>query len=210
MGGLSESISSPCSMFRCKNTSHFKTSAMGMDYYIIPEEETTCENSFSEDLSFFFEQVGGYGEAAEVEQVSRILQIDLSVFQKVSSPEEDEDYEEEADEEPSTIWHSSESVAAVVANLLAKIESFPDYYKQVLHNPDSKQDDESLKQLFAIGDEVGMSQQFEALQKKPLFLYPPDYGYLSQGSIVEDLKKLQQTLMCYQSKGITRFKLMYM
>ena len=182
---------------------------MGMDYYIIPEKETACEDSFPEGLSFFFEQVGGYDEAAEVEQVSRILEIDLSVFQKLSFPEEGEDYEE-ADDEPLTIWHSSESVAALVANLLAKIEAFPDYYKQVLHNPDSKQDDESLKQLLAIGDEAGMSRQFEELQKKPLFMYPPDYGYLSQGSIVEDLKTLHQTLICYQSKGVTRFKLMYM
>ena len=183
---------------------------MGMDYYIIPEEETACEDSFPEDLSFFFEQVGGYGEAAEVEQVSRILEIDLSVFQKLSFPEEDEYYQEEADDEPLTIWHSSESVAAIVANFLAKIEAFPDYYKQVLHNPDSKQDDESLKQLFAIGDEAGMSRQFEELQKKPLFIYPPDYGYLSEGSIVKDLKTLQQTLTCYQSNGVARFKFMYM
>ncbi|HEX8506108.1 MAG TPA: hypothetical protein VF630_12135, partial [Hymenobacter sp.] len=66
-----------------------------MDYYIIPEEETACEDSFPDGLSFFFEQVGGYGEAAEVEQVSRILQIDLSVFQETSLNEdagfEDED-----------------------------------------------------------------------------------------------------------------------
>lgn len=62
---------------------------MGMNYYIVPNKQTNCENNFGNGLSFFFEQIGGYGEAAEVEQVSKILSIDLSVFQDVEYDPED-------------------------------------------------------------------------------------------------------------------------
>ncbi|MBO2011491.1 hypothetical protein [Hymenobacter negativus] len=186
-----------------------------MDYYIIPEEETTCEDSFPDGLSFFFEQVGGYGEAAEVEQVSRILQIDLSVFQEISF-EEDEAYdadeldEDEQPEEASIIWHDVDKVTAVVDSFLTKIEAFPDYHKQVLHNPNRNQDLESLLQITTIGDEAEMVRQFQELENQPLFAYPPDHGYLSQGKIVEDLKNLRQTLACYKSSGVSQFKLLYM
>ena len=60
-----------------------KYSTIGMSYEIIPDKQTRCVNDFGNGLSFFFEQVGGYEETAEVEQVSRILKIDLSVFQDV-------------------------------------------------------------------------------------------------------------------------------
>lgn len=191
---------------------------MGMDYYIIPEEETACEDSFPDGLSFFFEQLGGYGEAAEVEQVSRILQIDLSVFQEISF-EEDEGYDEDADNlggdehpegEASVIWHDTDKVTAVIDAFLAKIEAFPDYHEQVLHNPNRIQDLESMRQIAAIGDEAEMVRQFQEMENQPLFAYPSDYGYLSQGEIIEDLENLRQTLACYKSNGVSRFKLLYM
>jgi hypothetical protein len=187
---------------------------MGMDYYIIPENETHCEDSFPDGLSFFFEQVGGYGESAEVEQVSRILQIDLSVFQETSLNEEagfeDEDGAVYEGNEAQDIWHDTSAVAAIVDAFLAKIEAFPDYHEQVLHNPNPKQDDDLLMQILALSDKSEMVRQFEALENQPLFSYPPDYGYLSQGKIVEDLKTLRQTLACYKSNGVIQFKLLYM
>ena len=187
---------------------------MGMDYYIIPEEETTCEDCFPDGLSFFFEQVGGYGEAAEVEQVSRILQIDLSLFQEISF-HEDAGFESENEvlyegHEAQDIWHNTDAVIAVVDALLAKIGAFPDYHEQVLHNPNYSKDLESSRQINTIGDEDEMVRQFQELENQPLFIYPPDYGYLSQGEIVEDLNTLKKTLNCYKSTGVARFKLMYM
>lgn len=190
---------------------------MGMDYYIIPDGEVACENEFPESLSFFFEQVGGYEEKAEVSQVSKILQIDLSVFQEISY-DDDENYgmpveEDEEDESPDdspTIWHDTAAVVSVIDNLLAKIAAFPDYYKQVLHNPNRNQDLNLLFQVTASGNEEKIKQGLEALEGKPLFGYPSDYGYLSKGELVEDLKVLRKTLTCYEDNGVSRFKLMYM
>jgi|GEM_PF-6207284 len=192
---------------------------MGLDYYIIPEEQTDCADNFPDRLSSFFEQVGGYEEAAEVAQVSRILQIDLSVFQQISYDEE-EGYEDDDDDpddgesaEPTQpIWHTPDAFAAVVDELLARIAAFPDYHRQVLHNPDRKRDLDALHRIIMAGiggNEAEAMRQFEALEKQPLYAYPPDSGYLSQGDIVEDLQALRQTLACYQSRGVRRFRLLY-
>lgn len=190
---------------------------MGMDYYIIPESEVNCQHEFPESLSFFFEQVGGYEEYAEVSQVSRILQIDLSVFQEISYDDDEnyggpveEDEEEESPDDSPTIWHDTATVVLVIDSLLAKITAFPDYYKQVLHNPTRKQDLNTLFQVTASGNEEKIKQGLEELESKPLFGYPSDYGYLSKGELVEDLKILRKTLMCYEDNGVSRFKLMYM
>ncbi|WP_035566816.1 hypothetical protein [Hymenobacter sp. IS2118] len=189
-----------------------------MDYYIVPEHEIACEDSFPDGLSFFFEQVGGYGEVAEVEQVSRILQIDLSAFQEISF-EEDEEYDDfvaelEEGEHPkvetSIIWHDTDKTIALIDAFLTKIETFPDYHKQVLHNPNQNKRLESFLQITTAEDEAEMVGQLQELINQPLFAYPPDYGYLSKGEIVEDLKNLRQTLICYKSSGVFRFKLLYM
>jgi len=190
---------------------------MGMDYYIIPESEVNCQHEFPESLSFFFEQVGGYEEYAEVSQISKILQIDLSVFQEISYDDDEnyggpigEDEEDESPEDSSIIWHDTATIIVLINSLLAKIMAFPDYYKQVLHNPNRKQDLNSLFYITASGDEEKIKQGLEILEAKPLFGYPSDYGYLSNGELVEDLKILRKTLTCYEDSGVSRFKLMYM
>ena len=189
---------------------------MGMDYYIIPEVEVNCEHEFPEGLSFFFEQVGGYEEYAEVSQVSKILQIDLSVFQEISYDDEEEhsasfdEEEEAADNSSSTIWHSTVTVILLIDDLLAKIAAFPDYHKQVLHNPTRRSALESLLQVATAKDEESLKQKLEEVESSRHFAYPPDYGYLSEGRIVEDLKTLRKTLACYEGSGASRFKLIYM
>ena len=173
-----------------------------MDYYIMPGGEAHCENDFPESLSFFFEQVGGYDDYAEVSQVSRILQIDLSVFQEISYDEDeeyyspdDEDEEAEDSEDSPAIWHDTDAVILVIDDLLAKIAAFPDYYKQVMHGPARQQNEDFSLQM---------------PDNKLLSGYPPDYGYLSKGEIIEDLKTLRKTLTCYEENGVYKFKFMYM
>lgn len=188
---------------------------MGMDYYIIPEIEVNCESEFPEGLSFFFEQVGGYEEYAEVSQVSKILQIDLSVFQEISYDDEEEystflDEEKEATDVSSTIWHSTVTTMHLIDDLLVRIAAFPTYYKQVLYNPARRSNLDSLLQVATVRDEERLKQELEELKSNRHFAYPPNYGYLSEGRIVEDLKILRNTLTCYERGGASRFKLIYM
>jgi hypothetical protein len=189
---------------------------MGMDYYIIPEIEVNCEHEFPEGLSFFFEQVGGYEEYAEVSQVSKILQIDLSVFQEISYDDGEEysdffdEEEEKIADDSATIWHSTVTAMLLIDDLLAKIAAFPDYHKQVLHNPTRRPALESLLQAATARDEEKLKQMLEEVESIRHSAYPPDYGYLSEERIVEDLKTLRKTLTCYEGSGASRFKLIYM
>ncbi|RPD49627.1 hypothetical protein DNI29_02165 [Hymenobacter sediminis] len=181
-----------------------------MDYYLIPDQETDCENEFPERLSNFFEQVGGYDEHAEVSQVSRILQIDLSIFQQVSW--EDDGLEDgEGADEPSTIWHNLDTVTAVVDSFIAKIQQHPDYFTQVVHNPNRENDLNRLHHILSNApDEAAAIKDAEEVITQPFYLYPPDRGYLSQGGLREDLHTLRHTLQRYKNCGIARVQFLYM
>lgn len=187
---------------------------MGMDYFIIPDIQVECDDNFPEGLSFFFEQIGGYGEYAEVEQVSRILQIDLSVFQEISFESEGEydegNNESEVEEESHTTWHDVKLIVDIVNALLNKIDAFPDYYKQVIHSPNRKNDIQKLMQTISKGENENAVHQLETLQAHEFYNYPYDKDYLSKGKIVEDLIALRETLQCYQGKGVSKIKLLYM
>jgi hypothetical protein len=177
---------------------------MGMDYYIIPDEQTDCEDNFPESLSFFFEQVGGCGEYAEVEQVSRILQLDLSVFQELS-------YEDDDDMPAELNWHDIDTFADLIDDFIARIKRQPEYYTQVLHNPNHYSELNDLQQsVLASTNSADYQKQLEEMQKRPLHKYPPDRGYLSEGLLGADLEVLQQTLQCYKSRGVAKIRLMYM
>ena len=176
---------------------------MGMTYDIIPNKQTKCANDFGNGLSFFFEQVGGYGETAEVEQVSQVLKIDLSVFQDV-----DYNYDDKAD--VAEHWHDIDSLSLLVDTFINKIAFQPDYYKQIHHNPTdrNKQIDEESR-LWQLADTVERDKKIEALHQQPFYYYPNDYGYLSQGRLLKDLHTLKRTLDCYKKNGVTKVRFEY-
>ena len=176
---------------------------MGMSYDIIPNKQTKCANDFGNGLSFFFEQIGGYGENAEVVQVSQILKIDLTVFQDI-----DYNYQDKIDIEKH--WHDIDSLTSLVDTFINKIVAYPDYYKQVHHNPvdRNKQVDEEMR-LLQLGDTVERYKKLEALHKQPFFYYPSDYGYLSEGRLLIDLQTLKKALNCYKKNGVTQVRFEY-
>lgn len=179
-------------------------STMGMNYHIIPNKQTRCPNDFGNGLSFFFEQVGGYEEKAEVEQVSKILKLDLSVFQDI-----DYNYEDKSDIEKH--WHAIETVSSLVDTFILKIIAQPDYYKEVHHNPAdrNKQIDEESR-LWQLTDTVERDRLLNALHQQPFYYYPPDYGYLSEGKLLKDLHTFKKTLECYKKNGVTAIRFEYM
>jgi len=176
---------------------------MGMSYDIIPNKQTKCANDFGNGLSFFFEQVGGYGETSEVEQVSQILKIDLSVFQDV-------DYNYDDTNDVADHWHHVDSLSSIVDTFIGKITAQPDYYKQVNHNPAdrNKQIDEESR-LWQLTDTVERDRKIAALHQQPFYYYPPDYGYLSQGRLLKDLHTIKKTLDCYKKSGVTKVRFEY-
>lgn len=177
-------------------------SAMGTDYYIIPDRKTSCPDEFSNGLSFFFEQVGGYGETAEVEQVSSLLKLNLSVFQDVG-------YDYENPDEIKMHWHDIDSISGLLDVFVGKIRANPEYYKKVLHNPDREKQLDEEERIWKIADTAERYRQLNQLREKPFYFYPPDYGYLSEGRLLGDLKMLQQTLACYKRNGVTKIRFQY-
>jgi len=175
---------------------------MGLHYSIYPNKKTNCENNFSNGLSFFFEQVGGYGETAEVEQVSKILNIDLFAFQDV-------EYDAENPKDVEKSWKNIDSFSAIVDTFITRIENNPDYYKKVVHNPDKEKQDDKHAEILQIKDTAMALKFMEDLQKEPLYMYPPDYGYLSEGRLLKDLKILKKTLNCFKQDGVTKIRLEY-
>ena len=183
-------------------TTDQKCLAMGMSYDIVPNKQTRCANNFGEGLSFFFEQVEGYGETAEVEQVSQIFKLDLSVFQ-------DYDYVYDDTNEIKKHWHDVTMISSLVDTFINKIIASPEYYKQIHHNPDRDKQLDEEQRLWQLTDTTERDRQLELLKKQPFYYYPPDYGYLSEGRLLTGLQTLKKTIDCYKRNGVTKIRFEY-
>jgi hypothetical protein len=182
--------------------SKFNYTPLGMTYSIIANKETNCENNFGDGLSFFFEQIGGYEEFAEVIQVSKILKVDLTIFQDV-------DYNYEDKSEIDKHWHDIDKLLILIETVLKKIELNPNYYKKVKHNLNRDKQLEDESKIWLIMDSLEREKKLKQLHIQPFYYYPPDYKYLSEGRFLKDLHILQKTLLCYKKSGATKFRLEY-
>lgn len=171
--------------------------AMGMDYYIKANAETECEDNFPSGLSFFFEQIGGYGEKSMVSQVEQILDIDLSTFQSYDFMEN-----EESD---SIYWKDINEFESVIDLLLKKIDANPEYYEEVKYHP--------ILPVYGFSTDstkmAEMKRTQEEFENHPMYGYPNDHGFLSKRIIVKELKKLKSLISCYRKGGATMIKLNY-
>jgi hypothetical protein len=171
--------------------------AMGMYYHITANVETECKDYFPSGLSFFFEQIGGYGEKSMVSQVEQILDIDLSTFQTYDFMEN-----EESD---STYWKDINEFELIIDLFLKKIELEPDYYKRVKYNP--------IVPVYGFSTDSAkmaeMKKTQEEYENSPMYGYPNDRGFLSEGIIIMELKELKSLLTCYRKAGATMIKLSY-
>lgn len=169
----------------------------GMDYYIKANVETNCKDDFPSELSFFFEQVGGFDEKSMVRQVEKILKIDLSTFQ---------DYDFDGEENPNKHWKNINAFEKIIDNLLLKIKANPNYYKKVKFNPIDSPDygfSSDKKEM------ERMRQKQREYEKSRMFGFPSDNEYLSSNKFVTDLNQLKNILKCYKKYGATKIKLSY-
>jgi hypothetical protein len=171
---------------------------MGMDYSIYADRDTKCEDDFPEGLSFFFEQYGGYVEYSEVGQVSALLKINLSGFQHY-------DYGADDEQEEKQYWQDIGAFRAKVSEFIHKIEQKPDYYKAVKHGQHPSASWKQMVQAMQEGDEA----IYNEVATSEANLYPPDYEYLSSGSLKKDLLRLKGILECFKKAGVQKIKLMY-
>lgn len=184
-----------------------KQSPMGMDYSIVANKETSCDDNFPDELSYFLEAIGGYGSNSEVAQVSAILHIDLNAFQQYDTGDLNRDEEKKC-------WQSIDAFTTVVDKLLAAIAKNPAYYKKVKYGQQSKSDNamkmqEDLSRIMQKNDTAELEAYIDKLSKNEALQYPVDRGYLSKNRITADLKQLKKILTCYKSAGATKIKMLY-
>lgn len=175
---------------------------MGMRYLLKPDKHTSCEGQFPYELSFFFEQMSGYGNKSEAIQVSELLDIDFSVFEGAQKAIE-------SIEEEINMWKDIEDFTDLVTTLLTKLILKPDYHTYIRHNENQRRQDEQLVTL-GIKDSSKFLELLEKFQAEPDYGYPSDYGYLSSGRIMKDLSDLKNLLHCYKKNGVKKVKLYFM
>nr|WP_315222603.1 hypothetical protein [uncultured Flavobacterium sp.] len=176
---------------------NFSFTNAGMNYTIEANVKTKCKDDFPSSLSFFFEQVGGFGDKSMVSQVEKILTIDLSTFQEYDYMDNEESSEK--------YWKDIRKFEAVIDKLLLKINANPKYYEKVKYNP--------IKPEYSFSSDPKERQKILKKEKEyenhPMYGYPNDNKYLSTKGLVEDLQFLKSILKCYKKNGATKIKLSY-
>ena len=171
-------------------------SNMGMYYYLIPETETECTTDFPSGLSYFFEQVGGYGEYATVSQLETELNIDLSLFQNTFTNDESmfkemEEYGQIENAEKEFINHKkktrikTESILKLLIDFKKALKLSNDFAKKIKFNND------------------------ESLTEKIRVLCPPKIEYYNNGNFLNDINSLISTIECYKKDGVKNLRLGY-
>ncbi len=173
-----------------------------MRYLIKPDKHTSCEGQFPYELSFFFEQMSGYGTKSEASQLSELFDMDFSVFDR--SPQGIESIEEEVN-----MWKDITEFTDLVSTFLTKLILKPEYHLYIRHNENQRRQDEQLVTL-GIKDSTKFLELLEQFQAEPDYGYPSDYGYLSSGRIIKDLSDLKNLLQCYKKNGAKKVKLYFM
>ena len=170
---------------------------VGMNYSIEANVKTKCKDDFPPRLSFFFEQIGGFGDKSMVIQVEKILNIDLSTFQEYDYMDNEESSEK--------YWKNITKFEAVIDKLIFKISANPKYYQKVKYNP--------IKPEYAFSSDPNEMKKIKAKEKEyenhPMYGYPYDNKYLSTKALVEDLEALKSILKCYKKNGASKIKLNY-
>jgi hypothetical protein len=131
-----------------------------------------------------------------------ILKIDLTVFQDVG-------YDPENQSELNKHWHPIDKFAGIVDSLIAKINPHPDFYKQVIYNPNEQQQHIEVSKSAQLRDSTNLFALLEEQKKQPFYGYPGDYGFLHDGRLQTELQLLKQTLICYKANGVTKVRLEY-
>lgn len=176
---------------------NFSFITIGMHYSIEADIKTNCQDNFPTGLSFFFEQIGGFGDNSMVSQTERILDIDLSTFQEYDFIDNEESSEK--------YWKDITQFEFVIDEFISKMKANPTYHEKIKYNPIElgpafSTDSNEMKKI---------EQKREEYENHPMYGYPNDNKYLSSNAILNDLETLKKILKCYKKSGATKIKLSY-
>jgi hypothetical protein len=150
-------------------------------------------------LSQFFEQYQGFSEESEVAQVSKILGIDLSAFQKYNEPET-----------VPVVWLNLNELIKITGDFARRIRETPGLFAQMKYGgfPGTLLRIELMKAAL-VNDKAKMEKIVKSFQSTPDSSYPPDTGYIKRGDLLEDVLELEKMLKRIKSEGGREIKLIY-
>lgn len=182
---------------------------MGMYYSIeLKNNEEIGYIDFPYPLSYFFEQIGGYDDKSIVSQIEKILDIDLSIFQKTYNPEmgfeeELEEFEDfDVEDVENEMWVDIDELINKLVEFKNKTEENKNYFSKVVLNP---RDDRNIYQDFNFDFEKITKYQ----QENPLSLYPIDNGIISEKVLENSINDLLNSLKEIKNNGETEIRLIY-
>lgn len=183
-----------------------------MDYSIEPrsQDEYIEYVDFPDTLSYFFEQIGGYGEKSIVSQLEKILNIDLSIFQKTYNPEMEMDFEEFESElpdeyknnefNPDDYWIAVDSLIEKLNELKQGIENNNQYFSEIIFNPKDRTN-RILK--------MDILDMIRSQEENALSLYPVNNGIITDESLKSSISELVKTLENLKNENIEQIRLNY-
>ncbi|MET3539257.1 hypothetical protein ABID34_004359 [Chryseobacterium limigenitum] len=183
-----------------------------MDYSIEPktEDEYAEYADFPEMLSYFFEQIGGYGDTSVVSQLEKILNIDLSIFQKTYHPEIGMDFEEFESEfldeykntefKPDDYWISIDILIGKLNEFKQKIDNNSQYFSEIIFSPNG----ETSKML-----KMDILDMLRYQEENPLTIYPENNGIITDENLKSSISELIITLENLKKENIEEVRLHY-
>lgn len=193
---------------------------MGMYYSIEPktEDEYAEYADFPEMLSYFFEQIGGYGDTSVVSQLEKILNIDLTIFQKTYHPEMEMDFEEFDSEfldeykntefNPDDYWISIDVLIEKLNEFKQKIDDNSQYFSEIIFSP---KDETDIILKMAIPDwfQKAISDTLNNQEDNPLAMYPENNGIITDKILKSSISELIETLKNLKKENIEEVRLHY-
>lgn len=100
---------------------------MGMYYvFINNSEKYDLEDYFPDDLGWFCERAGAWGEDSELHQMEKILELNLTLLDHTR-------YSWEYEDSPGTIKSNTSEFRELIELIKTKIVSFPNYHQHITY-----------------------------------------------------------------------------
>lgn len=175
-----------------------------MDYYIHTDIKTKCDTDFPNGLSYFFEQLDGYGNNSLVAQISEKLNIDLSIFQ-------DYDYMTDDPDEEKKFWKDINVFIELVNEFIDKLVNNKNLLNSIKYNSKREIDFNEIRKNISINPNDtkidDLVKYFSELESH--YQFPENDGYIENNELLDDLNKFKVNLNCYKKNGVKKIKLMY-
>jgi hypothetical protein len=168
-----------------------------MNFYLYSDADPAHGIIFPTRLSQFYEQYRGFGEQSEYAQVSELLDINLTSFQKYNEPDEE------------VIWQDVDVLLQVNRELRDKIVANPDLYSRMTYGgiTDIALKAELLRAAIA-NDKKKMDQIIRKFKDTPDSAYPPDVEFIKRYFFSEVIE-LDKILHEIKAKGAKKINIVY-